>query len=63
MVKTGVEVKIAEHLVVHWAFYVQSGPLSREEHNFHRFGIVQVSLYMSGLHQYRRFFIKVSYEE
>ena len=54
MVKTGVEVKFAEHLVVHWAFYVQSGQLSREEKTFHSFGIVQVSLKMSGLNRYIR---------
>ncbi len=52
---TGVEVKNAEHLVVHWAFFVQSGQLSREENNFHRFGIVQVSVNMSGLNQKIRF--------
>ena len=54
MVNTGVEVKFAEHLVVHWAFYVQSGQLSREEKTFHSFGIVQVSLKMSGLNRYIR---------
>ena len=57
MVKTGVEVKFAEHLVVHWAFYVQSGQLSREEKTFHSFGIVQVSLKMSGLNKYIRFLL------
>ncbi len=55
MVNTGVEVKFAEHLVVHWALYVQSGQLSREEKTFHRFCIVKVSLNMSGLNQYIRF--------
>ena len=55
VVKTGVEVKFAEHLVVYWAFYVQSGQLSREQKTFHRFCIVQVSLNMSGLNQYIRF--------
>ena len=51
VVKTGVEVKFAEHVVIHWSLYVQSGQLSREEKHFHRFGIVHVSLYMSGLIQ------------
>ena len=54
MVKTGVEVKFAEHLVVHWALYVQSGQVSREEKTFHSFGIVQVSLKLSGLNRYIR---------
>ena len=54
MVKTGVEVKFAEHLVVHWALYVQSGQVSREEKTFHSFGIVQVSLKTSGLKRYIR---------
>ena len=55
MVNTGVDVKFAEHLVVHWAFYVQSGQLSREQKTFDRFYIVQVSLNMSGLNKYIRF--------
>jgi hypothetical protein len=49
VVNTGVDVKFAENLVVNWAFYVQSGQLSREQNTFHRFCNVQVSLNMSGL--------------
>ncbi len=55
MVNTGVEVKFAEHLVVHWAFYVQSGQLSREEKTFRLYCIVQVCLNMSGLNLYIKF--------
>ncbi len=43
--------------MVDWAFYVQSGQLSREQKTFHRFGLVQVSLNMSSLNQCIRFLL------